>query len=54
MNELSNKDLELLWNALSFYREHGIPEGDAEYDAEWNEICSTMAIITENEGLSYE
>lgn len=41
-------DLEQLWNALEFYREHGIPEGDEEYDKEWNDICTTMEWIRED------
>ena len=42
------KDLEKIWNALEFYREHGIPEGDSEYDEEWSDICITMAWIKED------
>jgi hypothetical protein len=41
-------DLELLWNALEFYREHGIPEGDTEYDSQWSDICEVMAMIKED------
>ena len=38
----------LLWNALHSYRETCIPEGDQDYDNEWNEICSAMAFIDED------
>ncbi len=44
---MSKIDLELIWNALEFYREEGIPEGTEEYDEEWNEICTNMAWIEE-------
>ena len=47
-------DLKLIWNALEFYREHGIPEGSKEYDEEWNEICTNMAWIKENLGFFNE
>ena len=40
-------DLDLIWNALEFYRENGIPEGDKDYDLEWNDICTAMAWIEE-------
>lgn len=43
-----NIDLELIWNALTFYREHGIPEGQTDYDEEWNDICTNMAWIEES------
>ena len=48
---VSHQDLEQLWNALEFYREHGIPEGNQEYDQEWGDICTTMAWIREELGL---
>ena len=48
MHIVDLNDLELLWNALEFYREHGIPEGDTEYDEEWGDICSVMAWIKED------
>ena len=47
-------DLKLIWNALEFYREHGIQEGSKEYDEEWNEICTNMAWIKENLGFFNE
>jgi len=40
-------DLTSIWNALEGYRETCIPEGHAEYDEEWNEICTQMAWIAE-------
>jgi hypothetical protein len=51
---MNRNSLELIWNALSFYREHGIPEGSQEYDNEWDEICTTMAWIQEDLGLKEE
>ena len=41
-------NLELIWNALHFYREHGIPEGQEQYDNEWSDICTEMAWIAED------
>jgi len=40
-------NLNIIWNALEGYRETCIPEGQAEYDEEWNEICTQMAWIAE-------
>jgi hypothetical protein len=45
---MSKINLELIWNALHFYREHGIPEGVQEYDNEWSDICTEMAWIAED------
>ncbi len=44
-------NLSLIWNALHFYREHGIPEGVSEYDDQWSELCSVMAYISEDLGI---
>jgi len=44
-------NLSLIWNALHFYREHGIPEGVSEYDDQWPELCSAMAYISEDLGI---
>jgi hypothetical protein len=44
-------NLSLIWNALHFYREHGIPEGVSEYDDQWSELCSAMAYISEDLGI---
>ena len=51
MSQVTRQNLELIWNALSFYREQGIPEGSEDYDHEWNEICTTMSWIAEDLGL---
>jgi hypothetical protein len=40
--------LETVWDALHGYRENCIPEGDADYDAEWGDICTAMAWIKED------
>lgn len=40
--------LETIWNALEGYRENCIPEGNPEYDAEWGDVCTAMAWITED------
>jgi hypothetical protein len=48
MKPLSKDDLEVIWNALYFYREHGIPEGNKDYDDEWSDICTVMAWIDED------
>jgi hypothetical protein len=45
---MSKVNLELIWNALHFYREHGIPEGTEQYDNEWSDICTEMAWIAED------
>ena len=39
--------LDTLWDALGNHRETCIPEGDPEYDAEWDDICTAMAWIAE-------
>ncbi len=51
---MSKINLELIWNALHFYREHGIPEGVQEYDNEWSDICTEMAWITEDLNIEEE
>ena len=45
--------LEIVWDALTAYREDLIPEGDQMYDKEWDDICTAMAWITEDLGLEY-
>jgi hypothetical protein len=40
--------LETVWEALHVYREHLIPEGNEQYNEIWSDICTSMAIITEN------
>lgn len=39
--------LETVWEALHGFREDCIPEGDQDYDEQWNDICTAMAWITE-------
>lgn len=48
MSLVTLDDLEVIWNALHFYRQHGIPEGDIHYDSEWDDICTTMEWIKED------
>ena len=52
MPDLKSNDLEsmleTIWLGLEGYRENCIPEGDAQYDAEWGDICTAMAWITED------
>lgn len=49
--ELSTNDpaswLAIVWDGLASHRETCIPEGAPEHDAEWDDICSAMAWITE-------
>jgi hypothetical protein len=42
---------EVLWAALHAYRETCLPEGYAEYDVEWDEICTVMAWVSEEIGV---
>lgn len=42
-----DESLEVVWEALHAYREDLIPEGDENYDEQWNDICTAMAWITE-------
>lgn len=44
--------LETIWCALECHRENSIPEGVDEYDEEWDDICTAMAWITEELGMS--
>lgn len=39
--------LDVIWNALHGYRETCLPEGEAAYDDEWNDICTAMAWVSE-------
>jgi len=52
MPKLKSNDLdsilETVWNALEGYRENCIPESNADYDAEWGDICTAMAWIKED------
>jgi hypothetical protein len=40
--------LETIWQALEGYREDCIPEGQADYDDQWSDICTAMAWIQED------
>lgn len=55
MSNISRHDTEsqlaLIWDALHGFRETCIPEGDKDYDDQWDEICSAMAFIREDLGL---
>lgn len=41
------EQLDIVWKALGAYRADLIPEGDPAHDAEWSDICTAMAWITE-------
>lgn len=41
-----------VWTALSDYRENCIPEGDENYDEQWDDICFAMEHITNAAGAS--
>lgn len=43
--------IDIIWRALAAYREDLIPEGDEVYDAEWDNICTAMAVIQEDLGV---
>lgn len=43
--------MDQLWCALHAYREDLIPEGDPDYDEEWDALCTAMAWIGEELGL---
>jgi len=45
------ENLRVVWSALEAVREELLPEGDTSYDAQWDEITSAMASITEELGL---
>ena len=51
MNNLNANDkdtwVETIWDALFKYRDNCIPETDANYDAEWSDICTAMAWLQE-------
>lgn len=46
MNDL-NQAISTVWEALEAYREFLIPEGNPDHDKIWDEVCSSMSIITE-------
>lgn len=49
-----NQSIDVIWAALHSHRENCIPEGVKEYDAEWDDICTAMAWITEALGITEE
>jgi len=40
--------LDTIWNAIHSYRETCIPERHSRNDAEWDDITSAMAFLTED------
>jgi hypothetical protein len=46
--------LNTIWQALECHRENSIPEGDAQYDKQWGDICTAMAWISEELGVDNE
>ena len=42
------QQLDIIWDALAAYRSDLIPEGDEQFDAIWDDICTSMAVIEEN------
>ena len=49
----TRSQLDLIWDALHFYRAYGIPEGDKANDDQWSDLCSAMAYISEDLGEDY-
>lgn len=43
-----DEQLAIVWAALEAYRADLIPEGDPDYDEQWNDICTAMAVIEED------
>ena len=43
-----NQQLAIVWAALEAYRADLIPEGDPDYDEQWDDICTAMAVIEED------
>ena len=39
--------LKVIWNVLHGFREDCIPEGDLQYDEQWDEITTAMAVLQE-------
>ena len=46
--------LSTIWDALWAYREDLIPEGDEDYDDQWNDITYAMAKIHEALDVTHE
>lgn len=49
-----NEQIAIIWEALEAYRREEIPEGWKSFDAKWDKICTAMAVIQEDLGLSEE
>jgi hypothetical protein len=49
MHDLKEQ-LNIVWDALEAYRADLIPEGDEQFDAIWNDVCTAMAVIEEELG----
>lgn len=58
MNDMTQNNseswLKVIWAALDNYRENNIPQGDESYDETWDELCTAMAWVREELGLSSE
>ena len=48
------QSLSTIWNALWAYREDLIPEGDEDYDSQWNDITEAMSFIHEELDIDLE
>lgn len=48
------QSLQIIWDALHGFRNDCIPEGVAEYDEQWNDICEAMDFIHEAFNVSHE
>jgi hypothetical protein len=46
------EQINIIWDALEAYREDLIPEGDEQFDEIWSDICTAMAVIQEDLGVS--
>ena len=44
--------IETIWDALQEFRDVNIPEGPPHHDAQWDDICTAMAWISEELGVS--
>ena len=44
----TKQQINIIRDALEAYRSDLIPEGDEQFDAIWDDICTSMAIIEEN------
>lgn len=39
--------MDTIWSSLHAYRQNFIPEGNVNYDSEWDDICTAMAWLEE-------